>query len=238
MTHSSYRPFHRLAIVGLGAFLPLVLGAWSHPLSRTPDAQALLTQAIHNTDTVHTLVHTDTITLTATRGTAVVNARGQEDEVQNRERDYESVNVQLPGQNGSTRKLHYTVDIIFMNGQTYYRTSVQQNKWKSHSGMSFPDPYVGGWKRARTTVLVPSGAKFAQIGGASSGQIRMHTSFKTSTIRGTEDLWISSGKTPYVVRQDVVQTQGTGANQIKLHTVTSLGPFNRPMNIQPPTVGA
>jgi hypothetical protein len=66
----------------------------------------------------------------------------------------------------------------------------------------------------------------------------MHTSFKTSTIRGTEDVWISGGKTPYVVRQDVVQAQGTGANQIKVHTVTLLGPFNRPMNIQPPTVGA
>ena len=184
-------------------------------------------------------MHTDTITLTTKGGTAAVTSRGAEDEVQNRERDYESVNIQALGQNGKTQKLHYTVDIIFMNGQTYYRTSLQQNKWKSHSGMVFPDPATGSeWRRARTTVYVPAGAKFTQVGGASSGHIRMHTSFKTSTIHGTEDLWISGGKTPYVVRQDLLRSQGTGANQVTLHTVTSLGPFNRPMNIQPPTVGA
>ncbi len=234
-----YLTRHRLRRMAIGSFvalMPLALGGWSRPTSTAPDAQALLAQAIHNTNTVRTLVHTDKSTLTTKDGTVAVTARGEEDEVQNRERDYESVTVRALGQNGKIRTLHYTVNIIFMNGQTYYRSSLSHNRWRVRPGTVFPDPFTGGWRRGRTKVSFPSSAKFVEVGGASSGETHMRTTYNRSSYRVTQDLWISAGTTPYVVREDQTY-EATKGSHAKAQTQTSLGPFNQPMNIQPPTIG-
>jgi hypothetical protein len=191
---------------------------------------------LHDTNTVRTLIHNDKITITTKDATVKVTSRGEEDEARNREQDYESVSVQGRARNGTQQKLHYTVSIIFLNGQTYYKSSLSHNGWQMHPGTTFQDPFTGGFQRGRTTVPFSPTTKFAQVGHTGSGGTQMHGTFHKSTYSGTEDLWISAGKTPYVVRDEVTYQYTTGG-QAKLHRVTTLGPFNRPLNIQAPGIG-
>src|SRR5438309_562666 len=77
--------------------------------------QALVAKAERDTNTVRTLVHHDKMTITATNGSVKVTAHGTEDEVRNREQDFESVQVARRA-SGKVSTLAYTIDLIFMNG--------------------------------------------------------------------------------------------------------------------------
>jgi hypothetical protein len=215
-----------LALVGIAAFVPPVPSV--HAAS---SIQALIAQAEHNTNTVRTLVHHDQVTITAPNGSVKVSARGTEDEARNREQDYESVHV-IRRASGKVNKLNYTVDLIFLNGSTYYRLSSAPTTWKTQKGMSFPDPYTGGWKRGRTTVTVPTSFSFKNVGTA-GGQTHLHAAFSNKTTAGTVDLWITTGSKPYIVREDVAfhSTSGTPGSETSR---IRFGPFNSTVNIQPP----
>ncbi len=198
----------------------------------TSSVETLIATAEHNTNTVRTLVYHDQLTITGPGGSLKVSARGTEDEIRNREQDYESVLVTKRGAGGKVNTLKYTVDLIFLNGSTYYRTSAAPTTWKTHKGMKFPDPYTGGWQRGRTTVKLPSSLVFTVV-GTSGGQTHVHASFTTRTTAGTADLWLTTGATPYVVRQNLAYhaTKATSASETSRITY---GPFNRAVNIQPP----
>jgi hypothetical protein len=195
--------------------------------------QTLVAAAERNTNTVRTLIHHDRFTFTGPGGSVNVSAHGTEDEVRNREQDYESVHVIQHAANGKTNKLSYTVDLIFLNGSTYYRTSSAPTLWKTQKGMTFPDPYTGGWQRGRTTVKIPITLAFASV-GASGGQTHVHAPFSTKTTAGTVDLWVTTGSKPYVVRQDIAShstVKGKPGSQV---TQVTFGPFNSNVDIQPP----
>jgi hypothetical protein len=210
-----------LAVAGMAAFVP--------PAHAATSIQSLVAQAEHNTNTVRTLVHHDQWTITAPNGSLKVSAHGAEDEVKNREQDYESVHVTSRAASGKVSKLNYAVDLIFMNGLTYYRISSAPTQWKTQKGMKFADPYTHGWQRGRTTVKVPARFVFKQV-GAGGGQTHVRASSTTKTVTESVDLWITTGAKPYVVREDIAyhDKNGTEVSQIKF------GPFNSNLNIQPP----
>jgi hypothetical protein len=222
-----------LAVAGMAVFVPPMPAA--HAAS---SFQTLIATAEHNTNTVRTLVHHDQTTITAPAGSVKFTAQGTEDEVRNREQDSESVHVVRRATNGKITKVNYTVDLIFMNGSTYYRTSAAPTQWKTQKGMTFPDPYTGGWKRGRTTVSFPTSLVFKDA-GTSGGQTHVHASFTTkatattAATAGTVDLWITTGSKPYVVQENFDYHTTTGASGSQ-RTQVKFGPFNSGVNIQPP----
>jgi hypothetical protein len=219
-------PAMALVLAGMAAFAQP-----TPPVHAASAIQALVAKAERDTNTVRTLVHHDKVTITAANGSVKVSAHGTEDEVRNREQDYESVHVTRRA-SGKVSKLAYTVDLIFMNGSTYDRVSTAPTTWKTQKGMSFPDPYTGGWKRGRTTVTIPTTLAFKSV-GTSGGQTHVHAAFSNKTSAGTVDLWITTGSKPYIVREDIAfhsttGTPGSETSQIRF------GPFNSNVNIQPP----
>src|SRR5579859_6127870 len=78
--------------------------------------QTLVARAEQHTNTVRTLIHHDRVTITAATTSVNVPAHGTEDEVRNREQDYESVQVTQRAPNGKINKLSYSIDLIFLNG--------------------------------------------------------------------------------------------------------------------------
>jgi len=212
---------------------PFAASGWVQAAHAATNVQVLLSEAEHNTNTVNTLAHTDKNTVTTATMTLKVSARGAEDEIHNREQDYESVSVTGHGAASKIRTVHYTVDIIFMNGLTYYRTSLTHNVWASHPGMTFPDPYTGGWKRGRTTVSFPKSVKFKEV-GTSGGQTQVRASIAQPALAGTIDLWISGGAKPYIVREDE-SYHSTKGKAGSAHVQISFGPFNTPTVIEPPS---
>lgn len=222
----------------LGRLLPAVILVAGGASLLVPTAhaasslQTLIATAERNTNTVRTLVHHDHMTITATNGSVKVSAHGTEDEVNNREQDFESVHVTRRGTNGKVTTLNYTVDLIFLNGSTYYRTSNAPTQWKTQKGMTFPDPYTGGWKRGRTTVGFPASVVFKDA-GVSGGQQHVHAAFTKNSIAGTVDLWITTGSKPYVVRQDEYYHTVSGKAG-SFQSRVDFGPFNSSVNIQPP----
>lgn len=201
------------------------------PVRAASAIQALVAKAERNTNTVRTLVHHDKVTITAANGSVKVSARETEDEVRNREQDYESVHVTRRA-SGKVSKLAYTVDLIFLNGTTYYRLSTAPTTWKTQKGMTFPDPYTGGWKRGRTTVTTPASLAFQTV-GTSGGQTHVRASFSNNTSAGTIDLWITTGSKPYVVREDLALHSTTGT-RVSQTSQIKFGPFNSNVDIQPP----
>jgi hypothetical protein len=161
---------------------------------------------------------------------------GQEDEVRNRERDLESVTVTGKQQNGTSRKLHYTTEIIFYGGQTYYRSSADKNVWHQKPGMSkLCDNFLKNcWQRGRTKVDL-AGSGFHLVGGDSAGgALHYRTTVTKKGYKGTSDVWTSAGPTSYVQRllQVGVATSGTQKETVRVDT--TYGPFNTTLNIQPP----
>jgi hypothetical protein len=231
---------NRTRVIGAAAALALTIVpsilARPHSASAASSIQSLVAQAQHNNDTVNTLMHRDTETIAAKGVTVSVSSHGAEDEVHNREQDFESVTLHGLGPNGKAVTQHYTVDIIFLNGMTYYRSSLSQNKWKSYKGITFQDPFTGGWRRARTTVIDANYkvSPFTEV-GTSGGQTHVRGTFTDAKHKqaGTIDLWISGSK-PYVVQevQNIHSTQGTKITE-KIQSL--FGPFNTRLIILPPT---
>ncbi|HZU13973.1 MAG TPA: hypothetical protein VFB58_14120 [Chloroflexota bacterium] len=202
---------------------------------------------MHNTNTVRTIVYQDTTVQTAGPITVHQIASGQEDEVRNRERDREVFTVRTRLSSGKVRTIHYTIDIIFMNGRTYYRsTLLKKDQWQTHSGMSFCDRLSETcWYRGRTTVPAFSGITFTEQtssdgsvifhGGFKQPIYRPHTKVKQGTTAGTASILISPGPTRYVTRiqeQAVVTIKG---RPITHETFDQrYGPFNQPLTIVPP----
>lgn len=240
--HFTDRRTSRRLAASLLLALPLTSLGW--PSADAASVPTLVAQAEHNTNTVRTLIHHDQQTSTSKSLTVKITAQGSEDEVHNREHDSEAVSLTAKATNGQMRTLHYTVDLIFMNGLTYYRTSLAKNTWKTKKGMAFTDPVLGtaGWKRGRTTVSegltsFPTSSQFRQV-GSSGGEIHVQAPYQDARTKeaGTINLWISGDKTPYVVRE-VDSFHTTSGAAATFRSQVSFGPFNTPLVIVPPSTG-
>jgi hypothetical protein len=216
-----------LALSTLSLWLPLRVQA-------APSTDALLARAVKNTNAVRTLMHHDTSLLTTTQGSVSMTARSAEDEVKKREHDFESVTVHGQNSAGQVKSLHYTMEMIFMNNRTYYRSTLNHNTWDERSGMKMFDPYTGDWQQGRTTVPWPKKPRFTQIGPTTGGQIHVRSPFSSANGgQGTLDLWFTTGAAAYVVRavEDLRYTK-TRARQ---HIQMIFGPFNQKIDIEPPS---
>ena len=96
----------------LGVALPAVLAGPSRHVSAASSLQALVSQAEHNTNTVRTLVHQDTDVVHSGNITLKMTARGAEDEVRNREQDYESVRLEC--HNAARSMLHLAIALDYI----------------------------------------------------------------------------------------------------------------------------
>jgi hypothetical protein len=225
------------ALAGLGAPLALFVGL-ALP-AHASSAQTLLNRAVRDTNTVRTLLYTTKTVETSKNLSLTVNMQGAEDEVANRERDREAVTATARNPQGVKRTVHYTLDIIFMNGKTYYRDSLQQkNAWQTRSGMSFSDNLTGiKWQRGRTTVgdwisplklvgsVTNSGAEFSGRTSKASGDMPLQ-------------VWISGGAKPYVTREVMTITKTVQGQRIHYTERQNFGPFNQPISIAEPATGS
>ena len=213
----------------------ILAAADSAHASTAASVNSILASAEHDTNTVHTLIHHDVITEKTASVSVVAKITGEEDEVRNREQDTEVVTATGKQSNGKTKTIHYTLEVIFMNGTTYYRTTLDKNKWQKHSGMKIADPYSGvDFARARTTVKFGSNVHFAPVSG-SKYHFRAQTTSKN--VASTIQLWVTSGHTPYVQRELEVyhRTKGTALSGSQ---ATTFGPFNKTLVILPPISGS
>jgi hypothetical protein len=244
-------------VLSLLAFVSLI--TQSQPRTSATDAQQLLAKAIHDTNTVRTLVHHDTMTqVLPNHVTVTISVLGQEDEVRNRERDVESVTLKGVQRNGKHATVHYALEIIFVNGHTFARGLSPHTTWQIYAGTQFTDRISGvGFKRARTTVPTYTYVKSSVIDQGSSAagthlraQLQTHQPHGASIVHGVLDLWVSTGSLPYIVREDIHGTvvqvvreriHGKPVQRRYLIADTehnTYGPLNQPLNIQAPVVGS
>lgn len=225
---------HRCSRVATAGIVTAIVAVWTPAIGSAANDQQLLVTAMHNTNTVRTLVYQSVETQTLPAGTVTTHIQGEEDEVRNREHDTESVSVTAAAANGKTRHVHYTAEVIFVGGRTYYRVSLLKNQWKNYKGTQFQDPNIGiGFSRNRTTVSFSPKVKFTQVGRSGSlTQYRANTTAKS--LRTRIDLWVSGGATPYVMREEVLDTS-TKNSKATRDTVTRFTAYNQPVIIEPPT---
>jgi hypothetical protein len=226
----------RFRLFSVAVLTSIALASGSHTPVCAATVQNLLATAERNTNTVRTIVHRDSTVIKTPNLTVTSSVRGVEDEVHNRERDFESVTVTGKTSKGVEKTLHYTADVVFMNGFTYYRTTLAKNIWMKQKGMNFRDPYTGGFARGRTTVSFLKSVVFKEV-GVGGGETHVRASAKDSKSAGTVDLWIRNGMTPYVVRLVIHSHSTKGTVQTETSS-TEYGPFNAQQIIQAPTTGA
>jgi len=176
--------------------------------------------------------HHDVIQETAGSVTVHAVIRGLEDEVRNREHDFETVTATGKLANGKTKTVHYTLEVIFINGHTYFRTTLAKNKWQKHSGLTLTDPYSGiTFHRARTTVTFNSGVHFTSVAGSPTHLKAQQTNAGVTT---NYQVWLSNGHAPYVTRE-LTTYVSTKKGHATGSTETTFGPFNKPIVILAPT---
>jgi hypothetical protein len=193
---------------------------------------ALVSRALQNTNNVRTLVRRDQSVLTTPIGTVTTRGQSKEDEVHARKQVQESVSVAISGADGKVHNVRYTVDLIFVPGFTYYRTSLAP-RWARQKGTAFADPYTGGWEQGRTTVSLPGGTRFRGA-RVRAGQTQAHFTFANRTARGTLDLWIAGRATPYVVHEAETLNSVSGPSGSERLQI-DLGGFDRPVSIVLPS---
>src|SRR6516225_4686435 len=116
-------------------FLPVVLVPIvpSTPAAAAPAVPSLVARAMQNANSVRTLVHQDQSVLATPMGTVKTRGQSAEDEIHGRKHLHESISVAITGADGKLRTEQYTVELIFVPGLTYYRTSLAP-RWARQKG--------------------------------------------------------------------------------------------------------
>jgi hypothetical protein len=202
-------------------------------------AQSLLSRAVKDTNSVRTLVYTTKSVESGKNLSLTITMQGAEDEVANRERDRETVTAVARAPQGGKRTLHYTLDIIFMGGKTYYRNSLQQkNAWQTRVGMKFADTITGvTWQRGRTTVGDWT-HPMKLVGALTSNGAE----YKGRTSKATQQLplqvWVSGGAHPYVTREVITADKMVQGQRLHYVEQQVFGPFDQPISIAQPATGS
>jgi hypothetical protein len=196
----------------------------------------LLGRAIGNTDAL-TYYHETDVDRTV-EGTTSVTVTSTEtyDQKNNRESDHAAFVVV---KNNKTQR--YSIDVIMMNNQTYFLSTLNKQGWQMKAGFGYVDPVSGQeWVRAPLSFANLGRQKVASQGNAAGGTYHVHFKpVKSAKYKGTAqaDLWITTRGTPYVVRytQNISATvKGKKASE----TVdTRLSNFNKPVTITAPKLG-
>jgi hypothetical protein len=197
--------------------------------------RALLDQAVNNTNAVDTLVYTTHGTQRSSHLLLHVAIVGQEDEIHNREQDHESLTATGKRSDGTPATINYTVDVIFVGGKTYFRRSIDNGRWRTLKGMDYRDSYAGiEFRRGRTKLGYGTSLKFVQIDQV-GGVTHLRAAIGLLHDQGTDDVYISGGTKPYVVRVDTTRTAIQNGLKVVEQSRTDYGPFNQTLVITPPT---
>ncbi|GAC1319243.1 MAG: hypothetical protein NVS2B16_02640 [Chloroflexota bacterium] len=230
-----FRPFHCGLLV-----VPLALASFSTAGASSVNLKLLLAQANKNNNSVRTLVYTTKLDIISRYRTIHTTMRGEEDEIANREQDHESASVLSTAKTGQKRSIKYTIDVVFISGRTYYRSSLAKNNvWQEKPGMStIQDPILqsAAWKRGRTRISFLSPSKYTIVSQGPTVHLRAHLTRGTAS--ADDDLYITNGSTPYLVREVLKVTAIVQGQTVTQRTDTRYGPFNQTLNIGVPSTGA
>lgn len=86
----------------------------------------------------------------------------------------------------------YVVNVVFLNGQTYYQHPLKDKTWRAQKGMTFKDG-IASFRRGRTTVNF-NGVNFTTAGPASNGDAHFHAHVAKNGLSGTVDVLVSRGE--------------------------------------------
>lgn len=226
----SPRALLRACLLGI-----LALGGWHRPSHVF--AASLLTTAIHDTDTVKTLQYSMEIVQRFSNGTLTSIVQGKEDEVRNREQDHQAVVERVKNKKGKMVTAAYSVNVVFLNGETYYQHPLLKDKtWHTKGGMAFSDG-ISKFQRGRTTVNLGgpfTGVHLVPAGTASNGDARFHGRISKKALSGTVDVLVSRGKIPYVASVAESVTQQVKGKMVTSQSRIVYGPFNQTLNITSP----
>ncbi len=214
----------------------LALAGWS-PRTDSTAGFSLLATAIHDTDTVKTLQYSDQFVEHFSNGTLTTLVQGQEDEARNREQDRQTVVERVKNSKGKTVTGAYAVNVVFLNGETYYQHPLMKDKtWRTRKGMSFNDG-IAVFKRGRTIVKYDkpfAGVHLAPAGTAANGETRFQGRVTKGGLTGTIDVFVSKGTMPYVAAVTEAYTEKIKGKIVKVQGRMLYGPFNRALNITAP----
>lgn len=221
-------------VISLGALVLFPMHLQSSVASAT-DAQALLNRAAANVNRVRTLSYVQHNTQSSSTVHLVTVMHGQEDEVHNREQDREEVTLSARDAKGHVKHIHYTLDIIFVAGTIYWRSSTKPSVWTHKRAVVFRDPFTQvSWQRKRTTVDVGGLSHFAVLSNGAQG-----TRVEGQLVKGGQsvkhDFYLSGGSNPYVVKDILTASQVIQGKKVQAKTETDYGPFNATIVIVAPS---
>jgi len=221
-------------VISLGVLVLLPLQNQPSVASAS-DAQALLNRAAADVNRVRTLSYVQHNTQSSSSVHLATVMRGQEDEVHNREQDREEVTLSARDAKGHVKHIHYTLDIIFVGGTIYWRSSTKPSVWTHKRAIVFRDPFTQvTWQRKRTIVEV---SHLSQLAVLSSGAQGAH--IEGQLVKGGQsvkhDFYLSGGSNPYVVKDVVTASQVIQGKKVQAKTETDYGPFNTTLVIVAPS---
>lgn len=220
-------------VVGVLAWLPPIQQAQA-----SNDMRALFQTAVTNDNRAHTFVQARRAVVAVPSAHRVLQytQTTQYDEVHNQQSNQANFAVTSHTTTG-TRTVRYSVDVIFANGNMYYRSSLDKNQWHLRKGATeYIDPLSRvHWKRGRYVLYTLSKRPF-QVITSSPNVAHVRVDDSNGYYKGMVDVWVVRGATPYVIRE---YDRGNGVEeglrvQVQFHDhFTS---FNRPLHIQIPKV--
>jgi hypothetical protein len=228
----------RVSLLASFALATLPTSGTARAMKSFVDSRVLLDQAVKNINSVSTLVYSTHGTQVSTRLSLTFEVTGQEDEVHNREQDHESLTASGLRANGTHATVQYAVDVIFVSGKTYFRRSTDKGRWLVQSGMRYRDTYAGfGFSRGRTRLAYAPSTKLSFV-GAAGGLTHLRVRVSVGQDQHNDDIYISGGIKPYVVRVDTSRIVTQNGIQVTEHSRTDYGPFNQVLVITPPAASA
>ena len=228
----AFRPLWVLVCLGVLVLAPVQLQS---SVASAADAQTLLSRAATNVDRVRTLSYVQHNTQSSSTVHLATVMRGQEDEVHNREQDREEVTLNARDAQGHVKHIHYTLDIIFVGGTIYWRSSTKPSVWTHKRAIVFRDSFTQvTWQRRRTTVNVSHVSHLAILSTGVQG-----THIEGQLVKGGQsvkhDFYLSGGSSPYVVKDVVSASQVIQGKKVRAVSETDYGPFNKTLVIVAPS---
>lgn len=194
-----------------------------------------LPMAVHDTDTAASYVES-TVDTSSTPGQTIHRVlRNEDDLAHNRGRTHAEYTI-TTRTGGRTRTIRYTLDLIMLDGRTYYRNSLHDKTWKVKRGTEYTDVASGDhW--------VGGGLSFsgmlryrAYLVAHTSGQLeyRFQAAGKPYPGHFTVEVWVSAGSHPYILRVLTVGGYIKNGQRHTDHRDTRLSDYDRPLDIRAP----
>jgi hypothetical protein len=221
------------ALIGGVLALGPVHGEVANAATVTVDRQLLA--AIENTDVAGTYVEATNGIVSGPAGSMHRVLHNEYDNAHDREQDHAEYTITTRTL-GRTKTLRYTLDLIMLDGRTYYRSSLHDRSWKVKKGYGYTDPASGDhWIRSGLNysfILRYKPVLVGHTGNQLEYQIRVPG--RPYPGRFTYDIWIDAGSHPYIVRVFNYGGYTKNGQRFTIRHDTRLSDYNRPLDIRAP----